>query len=126
MDAVGKVQEQFQCYVLNAIDGATRGTLDKNLNGINDFGCLACVWRANVEYLEKEYCVIEVGQTFKEAEYFQYLEDALDYKGGIERAVRASVATAQTNWREFGEILLDYWEMGIFHQLIYQIYMMHA
>ena len=79
----------------------------RNLNGIIDFRCPACVQRANAEYMEEEHCVIEEGETLKETDYFCYLGDVLDCEDGVERAVRARVATAWTKWREIAGLLVN-------------------
>ena len=62
----------------------------KNLGGVVDFRCLACVQRVNREHIEEKPCVIEEGQTLEETECFCYLGSVLDCEDGVERAVRAS------------------------------------
>ena len=79
----------------------------RNLGGVVDFRCPACVRRANREYVEEEPCVIEEGQTLEEAEYFCYLGSILDCEGGVERAVRARVAAAWTKWRDIAGLLVN-------------------
>lgn len=68
----------------------------RNLNGVTDFCCPACVIRNNEQELpeEEEIETIEVdGGVIEEVKQFCYLGDMLDSEGGVERAVRARVAT---------------------------------
>ena len=68
----------------------------RDLSGLVDFRCPACVQRANKEYVEEEPCVTEEGPILEETEYLCYLESLLDCEGGVDRAVRARIAAAWT------------------------------
>ena len=76
------------------------------LNRVENFRCPACVKRA--EQPEEEDNGIRIdGNDLEEVEYFCYLGDTLDCEGGVERAVRARVASAWTKWREISGLLLN-------------------
>ena len=84
-----------------------------NLTRVIDFQCPECVRRTDGEYVEEKHCVIGEGQTLEKAEYFCYLGDVLDCKGGVESAVGVRAATTWVKLRYLAGLLVN----RIFHLL---------
>ena len=79
----------------------------KKLKGGEDFQCPGCKEGTTSNSINKEKDFTINGGKLEVVEEFRYLGDVLDNDAGMERAVRARVATAWTKWREIAGLLLN-------------------
>ena len=78
----------------------------RNLRGVRNFVCPRCAREETAE--NEERAGLEVnGGTLEEVQQFCYLGDVLDCEAGVERAVRARVATSWKKWREMASLLVN-------------------
>ena len=77
----------------------------QRLVGVRDFVCPRCRRVPVEERRENEWNA--AGEVLEVVEQFCYLGDVLDSEAGVERAVRARVATAWSKWREVSGLLVN-------------------
>jgi hypothetical protein len=78
----------------------------QRLGGVRDFQCPACARRERGEVaIEMVEEFRSDGEMVEEVKTFRYLGDVIDSEGGVERAVRARVASAWNKWREISALL---------------------
>ena len=78
----------------------------RNVNGVENFQCLACREGRNNREREEAGIVTARGR-IEEVHEFCYLGDVLDCEAGVERSVRARVAVAWKKWREMASLLVN-------------------
>ena len=73
-----------------------------------DYVCPTCTRRRQGNPTQTDDSIVlgpAVGEVVEEVESFCYLGSIVDREGGVERAIRARVATAWTKWREIAGLL---------------------
>ena len=81
----------------------------RNVSRAPNYVCPTCTTPATGRAVEEEHITLGPGSedVVEEVESFTYLGDVVDRNGGVERSVRARVATAWNKWREIVGLLCN-------------------